>query len=124
MTGLALQSFLSAAVILLPALCFAALAGFLSEAPAEWGAGALLAWTAVAAPLMAAAGLPFPAPLPGLAAALGFVAVMVGGPPGLGLAALAAGVAALPAAELSPPRGLPLTLALLAALVAVRRFLA
>lgn len=124
MTGIALQSLPAAAIILLPALCFAAMAGLLTGAPADWGTGALLAWTAIAATLMAGAGLAFPAPLPGLVALLGFAAVMLGGPPGLALAALAAAAAALPAAELSAPRWLPLSLALLAALVAARRFLA
>lgn len=124
MTGFSLQSLSAAGVLLVPALGFAALATLLRGAPAEWGAGALLAWTAIAAALIAGAGLTTaPALLPGLAALLGFAALMVGGPPGLALAALAAGASALPAGEFAPPRWLPLSLALLAALVALRRYL-
>jgi hypothetical protein len=112
----------AAALILGPALVLAALA-LMADAPGEWGRGALIAWTAVAAALLAGAALQAGA---GLAAALaillGFAAIMVGGPPGLLLAATAALLlAALPG--LPAPRWLPAALAAPALLVALRHYL-
>ncbi|MCA8880486.1 MAG: hypothetical protein KDA73_11130 [Rhodobacteraceae bacterium] len=125
MSGITLTSPLAAAILLLPSLVFAAMAAFLVDAPAEWGEGALIAWTAIAACLLAGSCLAdAPVPLPWVAVVAGFVAVMTGGPPGLAVAAVAVLVVALPGSGLAGARWLPVALALVAALVSVRRFLA
>lgn len=110
----------AAAAILAPALCFAAL-GLVGEAPGEWGAGALIAWTALAATLIAGAAIQSGAgPAAWLVPALGLAAVMIGGPPGLAAAALAALALLALGAGLPTPRWLALALAAPPAVVALR----
>ncbi len=75
------------AALLVPAVLFAAL-GLMNDAPGEWGQGALIAWTGIAAALLAGAA-PGAGALAAAPALLGFAAIMIGGPPGLGLAAAA-----------------------------------
>lgn len=106
---------LAAAILLVPAWGFAALA-LVGDAPGEWGRGALIAWTALAVALVAGAGLQAAGGLlPWVALVLTFAAVMIGGPPGLAVVAVAAlilaavGVAApwwLVAALAAPPAAL------------------
>lgn len=100
-----------AAALLIPSFGLALL-GLMGDAPGEWGRGALIAWTALTAALLAGAALQAGAgALAWAPLLLGLVAVMTGGPPGLILAALAAAalVAAGPAAP--SPRWLALALA-------------
>lgn len=122
MPSLGLASPLAACLLLVPAAIFAGL-GLLGSAPGEWGQAALIAWVSLAAALLAGAGLssgllPWAVPLIGLAA------IMTGGPPGLGLAALAAALLLVPGLVPSVPPWLPVALAALPALVAARHFLA
>lgn len=113
---------LAAAILLIPALAFAALA-FVGDAPGEWGQGALLAWTALASALLAGAGLQAGAgaalwSVPVLAA----VALMTGGPPGLLVAAAAAAVVlAIPGVP--APRWLCAAVGAPAIVVALRHYL-
>lgn len=111
-------STLAALALLAPALAFAAMATLLRDVPADWGASALIAWTAVATALLGGAALQT-GPLPWLAGLGGFAALMAGGPPGLAAAALAAGLLAF--VETPAPRWLPLALSGLALAAAVRR---
>jgi hypothetical protein len=112
-----------ALLVLVPGLGLAAIATFLSDAPAEWGVAAMTAWSAVAAALLAGASLGAGAgPLAWIPPAAGVAALLLGGPSGLALAALALVVAALPA-PLPAPRWLPLALAAAAAVAAARRLL-
>jgi hypothetical protein len=116
---------LVAAILLAPAWGFAAVA-LMGDAPGEWARGALIAWTALAAALIAGAGLQAAGGIvPWGALVLAFAAVMIGGPPGLGVAAVAvaalllAGEALivpwwLVAALAAPPAGLALRYALTA----------
>lgn len=86
---------LAAPLLLAPSIVFAALA-LLGAAPGEWGRAALIAWTAVAAALLAGAGLQAGAGIAGwLVPALGLAAIMTGGPPGLVVAALAGAALAI-----------------------------
>lgn len=113
---------LAATILLLPAVALAALA-LVGDAPGEWGRGALIAWTALAATLLAGAGLQAGAGAGfWLVPAIAFAAVMVGGPPGLLVAAVAALVVfALPG--LPAPRWLPGALAVPAIAIALRHYL-
>ena len=123
MQSLTLASPAAAALLLVPALCFAAL-GMMADAPGEWGQGALVAWTALAAALLAGAGIQSGAGIAAwLALALGLVAVLTGGPPGLAVAAAAALVLLATGAGLPAPRWLPLGLAAPPILVALRHYL-
>jgi len=116
---LGLASPIAAAALVAPSLAFAALS-LLGDAPGEWGRSALIAWTAAAASLLAGAALQAGAgPLVWAVPLLCFAAVMTGGPPGLAVAAVAAALLGL-AAGLPAPRWLPLALAALAALAAIR----
>lgn len=123
MSTLGLASPLAAALLLVPAAAFAAL-GLMGSAPGEWGQGALLAWTCLAATLVAGAGLQAAGPLASVIPLLGFAAIMIGGPPGLLVAALAAALLLVPGLGAAAPRWLPIGLAVLPALVALRRLLA
>ena len=99
-----------AAALLIPSFGLALL-GLMGDAPGEWGRGALIAWTALAAALLAGAALQAGAGVLAWAPLLlGLVAVMTGGPPGLILVALAA-LALLTAGPAAPsPRWLALVL--------------
>jgi hypothetical protein len=123
MSSLVLSSPLAAALLLVPAVVFAGL-GLMSDAPGEWGQGTLLAWTSLAAALLAGAGLAETGVLWCWAAlALAFLATVVGGPPGLLLVAAALLVLLLPGA-VPAPRWLPLALAAPPVLVSLRHYLA
>lgn len=111
---------LAAAILLLPALAFAALA-LLGDAPGEWGQGALLAWTALAAGLIAGAGLQAGAGFWAVPV-IAFAALMTGGPPGL-LAAAAAVLIALALPGTPAPRWLLAALAAPAIVIALRHYL-
>lgn len=120
MPSLALASPIAAALLLAPALVFAGL-GLMTDAPGEWGRGALLAWSSLAAALLAGAGWEAEgAPLAAIVLFLGFVALMLGGPPGLVVAAVAVALLLVPASGLTAPRWLPAALSLLLLVVAVR----
>jgi hypothetical protein len=122
MSSLVLSSPLAAALLLVPAVVFAGL-GLMSDAPGEWGQGTLLAWTGLAAALLAGAGLAEAGVLWCWAAlALAFLATVIGGPPGLLLVA-AALLLLLPGA-VPAPRWLPLALAAPPVLVSLRHYLA
>ncbi|MFO1106239.1 MAG: hypothetical protein U1E34_09060 [Amaricoccus sp.] len=121
MTGLGLASPIAVLLLLLPAVVFAGL-GLLGSAPGEWGQGALLAWVSLASALLAGTGLGA-GPLPWAVPLVGLVAVMVGGPPGLLLAALAAGLLLVPGLATAVPAWLALALAFLPVLVAARHLL-
>jgi hypothetical protein len=122
MLSLALSSPLAAALLLLPAAVFAGL-GLMSDAPGEWGQGTLLAWTSLAAALLAGAGLAEAGALWCWAAlALAFLATAVGGPPGLLLVAVAL-LLLLPQGAVPAPRWLPLALAAPPVLVSLRYYL-
>lgn len=123
MQSLGLTSPVAAAILLVPAVAFAAL-GVMADAPGEWGRGALIAWTALAVAVLAGAGLQAGGGVaPWLATLLGLAALMTGGPPGLAVAALAALLLLLPGSGLPSPRWLPVALAVPAALVALRQAL-
>ncbi|MBP7241624.1 hypothetical protein [Amaricoccus sp.] len=117
--SLSLASPLAAAALLLPSLAFAGLT-LMRDAPAEWGRAALIAWTALVAAGLggAAGGGPLAAAL-----LLGFAAIMIGGPPGLAVAALAA-AAPLVLGTPPTPRWTLAALAALPALAALRQALA
>lgn len=109
---MSLSSPLAAAVLLAPSLCLA-IVGFLGDAPGEWGRAALIAWTSLVAALLAGAALQSGAgALAWLALALGLAAIMIGGPPGLVVAAVAVAALGALATGLPTPRWLPLGLAL------------
>jgi hypothetical protein len=108
-------------LLLLPTAVFVAL-GMMTDAPGEWGQGALLAWIALASALLAGAGTSA-GWLPWAALIAGFVALMVGGPPGLLIVVLDMGLVAL-AGSLPAPRWPPLLLAAAPLIVALRRYLA
>ncbi len=111
MQFLTLASPAAAAVMLAPALCFAAL-GFVGDAPGEWGRAALIAWTALVAALLAGAALQAGAGAPAWAAlALGLAAIMIGGPPGLIVAAVAAAALLTAGPDLPTARWVPAALA-------------
>lgn len=79
------------ALLLLPGWGFAAMVLFMGGVPGEWARVALTVWTALAAAVLAGSLLADGGMVPVLLAlALGFAAVMTGGPWGLALAALAA----------------------------------
>ena len=119
-----LTSPLAAALLLIPAWGLGALA-LMADAPGEWGRGALIAWTALAAALIAGAALQAGAgPVAWLAIVAGFAAVMIGGPPGLVVAAGAALALLLAGGGLPTPWWLPVALALPAAGIALRHALA
>jgi hypothetical protein len=107
-------------LLLAPSLVFAAL-GLMRDAPGEWGQGALIGWTAVAAALLAGAGLVSGAgPIAWAAPVVGFVAVMLGGPPGLAAAGVAAATLMALGSGLPAPRWLPAALAAPPVVVALR----
>ncbi len=125
MQALSLSSPVAAGLLLAPSLVFAALA-LMGDAPGEWGRGALIAWTALAAALLAGATLAASAATgAGFAAwvalGLGFGAVMIGGPPGLFVAAVAAAALVAAGADLPVARWLAFGLALPPALIALRQ---
>jgi hypothetical protein len=123
MPSLALAPPIAAALLLAPALVFAGL-GLMTDAPGEWGRGALLAWSSLGAALLAGSGLEaHGAPLAGIVLFLSFVALMLGGPPGLVVAAVAVALLLVPASGLTVPRWLPAALSLLLLVVAVRGWL-
>ena len=110
-------------LLLVPTLGLAVIGVFLSDAPAEWAVATLTAWAAIAAGLLAGAGLAGASGSLGwLAPTLGFAGLVVGGPPGLALAALALAAAAVPS-PLLVPRWLPLAMSAVVAVAAVRRLL-
>jgi hypothetical protein len=120
MPSLVLTSPFAAALLLAPALVFGAL-GLMNDAPGEWGRGALLACSGLGAALLAGAGLEASAaPLAGIATLVAFIALMVGGPPGLVLAAVSLALLLVPASGLTAPRWLPAALSLLSLIVAAR----
>lgn len=122
MQFLTLTTPIAAALLLVPALVLAGL-GLLASAPGEWGMGALVAWTSLAAALVAGAALQAGAgPLPWLALVLAFAAMMMGGPPGLVVAALAVLALLALGAALPAPRWLLLALAVPPVVVAVRQY--
>jgi len=124
MPSLGLASPLATVVLVAPALVFAAL-GLMSDAPGEWGRGALLAWSSLVAALLAGTGLEVAwGPLPWAVLILGLAAIMIGGPPGLAVAALALLLLLVPGNAPLAPRLLPLGLAALPALVAIRAWVA
>jgi hypothetical protein len=112
----------AAVVLLLPALAFAAIA-LVGDAPGEWGRGALIAWTGVAAALVAGAGLQAGAgPVLWIIPALALAALMTGGPPGLVVAGVAVlALLALPGVPV--PRWVVVALAVPALVVAARHYL-
>jgi hypothetical protein len=94
---------IAAAILLVPAWGFAAMA-LMGDAPGEWARGALIAWTGLAAALIAGAGLQAGVGLvPWVAVVLAFAAVMIGGPPGLGVAAVAVAALLLAGEALTVP---------------------
>jgi hypothetical protein len=114
---------LVAAILLVPSLGLAAL-GLMADAPGEWGRGALLAWTVLAAAMLAGTGLAAGGGVLGwLVLATGFAALMTGGPPGLALAAVSVLLVAAEAG-LPGPRWLPVALAVAPALLAARHYVA
>lgn len=111
-----------AVALLLPALAFAAIA-LVGDAPGEWGRGALIAWTGVAAALIAGAGLQAGAgPALWVVPVLALGALMTGGPPGLVVAAVAT-LAVLAVPGVPVPRWLIVALAAPALAVATRHYL-
>lgn len=123
MNNLPIAHSVLAAAILAPALVFAAMASFLGDAPAEWAEGALLSWSALAVCLFSGLALAGGTVLwPTCGIVLAFVALMVGGPPGLIVACLAAIAVAIPGDVAHLPRWLPIALAAMLAGVGAVRF--
>ena len=100
-----------AAALLVPSVGLLTL-GLIGDAPGEWGRAALIAWTALVSALLAGAALQAGAGgVAWLPLVLGLAAVMIGGPPGLVAAAVAAALLLAAGAGLPAPRWLPLALA-------------
>jgi hypothetical protein len=108
------------AALLVPGWALAAVVLAIGGVPGEWARMALTVWTALVVALLAGTALSGEAaPIALLALALGFAAVMTGGPWGLAVAAVAAaGLVALP---LAGPRWPAFLLALPPAAVALRQ---
>jgi hypothetical protein len=122
MQALNLASPLAAGLLIAPSLVFAAL-GLMGDAPGEWGRGTLVVWTALAAALLAGAGLAAGGSAAAWGAlALALAATAAGGPPGLVLAA-AAVASTLAAGSAPAPRWLAVALAAPPLAVAVREAL-
>lgn len=110
-----------AAAILLPAIVFAAMAAMLSDAPAEWGEGALLAWSAVVIAATSGAAITMQVSiLSCVSIVLSFLALMIGGPPGSAAACVAAIVLVVSGEALICPRWVAVALAVLLGLVVAR----
>ncbi len=121
MQFMSLSSPAAAAALLAPTLCLAILA-LIGDAPGEWGRAALIAWTSLVAALLAGAALQAGAgALAWLALGLGLAAIMIGGPPGLVVAAVAAAALLAVGAGLPAPRWLPVGLALVPLALGLRQ---
>jgi hypothetical protein len=119
-----LVSPIAALFLLVPAWGLAAMA-LMGDAPGDRARGALIGWTAVAAALIAGAGVQAGAGVaPWVALVLAFAAVMIGGPPGLGVVAVAAASLFLAGAGLPVPWWLVAALAVPPAGLALRYALA
>jgi hypothetical protein len=121
MTSFTLASPWAVVLLLLPTAIFLAL-GLMTDAPGEWGQGALLGWIALAAALLAGASAQTSVWLPWVVLVFGFVAIMVGGPPGLLVVAVDVGLLAF-VGSVPFPRWLPVLLAAAPVVVALRRYL-